>query len=1858
VNGDVEKDFSLSRTTVRLTGRVTDSRTGAGIPNAGLTLKTGNLTFKSVTGVSPNPGTFDIDNLPPGNYTITVEHYQHVTSTRLITLRAGVSPVNVNIELERSENASDIGRGSLVVEVVDQAGDTAAKRQVKNATVQLIRTRTGEALPPVTQEAFNFRLTDIPIGTYTLLVTAPRYNPAPPRLVSIGLSEQRVEVQLLKLGQASGRVVDSLTKLPLTDYFVTLFRQPENPGDAPVFTLAANSSGLWQTPPDSLIPGTYRIEISDAASPSGYLVRNDQLLDQDVVGEGDARLMRFVLPEDNDEPITVADIEADPYPKITGRIYRPTLTDADVGYRPVDRNDLAVTMSCPGGIPTAATLSDAAGVRGASPPLFDSFTITPAQIDSANLVGDCTLGVSAGPGLEAREIALPGVDASNGVNSADRRLHIALAPPAPAIGGEVFWLDGTDPVAIENATVSAVPITRFDVVESASASADPDAVPTPVQTTSDINGTWDINGQVWGIANYLFEAPDFAPGTVAIKVDDSGASATSVGGTVVNETGDGRFRVQLSAPHPRTLCGEITIKSSDGSFAFDQIVIKATGPTRPAETITEPSPPGVVDIGDCKVSTAVTSGDSTAIERGTPTNGVLPFRIVNAEPGTWSVDIVDVPANHDEFGTRPVEQQVPPGSTPYPSATDDFKGFNISLVELATLSLTLTDVNGTAPVTVRPRVKLTPDPAVPGIAPIDAILEPIAVGSNTFVLSGIKVDPADPENTAMNYDLSVSVPGYDVTRAKVDGIVVNECGVTDLDVDFLAGSTTSMSLALPKFGRIEGNIVGIIDDQGTQEGPPGFDMEADGDIIVTRVGPATTCPIIDATLFEPTVDPTVNSYVITAPPGYYEIELRHPQFTAALPLPGDHLTATRPNVPPEANPVLPPVANQFRILNENLNQPDDPATPNQPDDFVMNIIKGHLNISVFESLTAQFPVAVDGATYILKQNGVEKASGTVENPAAGADPDDFGPNETDLHPGDYSLEIHKFTDPVNRTGDEAFTVITVVTIQRAVDEVAATTTVRAPLPLVQASVTGSITAENQNGDPVELPILTDAGNSITYHVTSTYDSPTIEVNNSTKPNQNDPVFTDVIDFADGIDATGIAQDEFEKSSAAAGTIGYTLSDLPIGNHSVEFETNPADALTGYTPEGDNPAALLVDALRTASGPNFRFTVQNVTLTIQLTAGFYPDANTIVLTSPDNHQYGFDATTTYEGTTRFDEDTGVITISDVAPEIGDFKLDFADALHDAVDDALIQVHPDTDGDDVPEASASVPTTATKGRVQGTASQNSKSGSTGLVGPASIKLVNTTTTAEFPVNANSTVDNWFLDVPPGTYVLETTKAGFATQTLTGIVVTAGAKTIQNVQVSQLSKVTVVVANASTLTSPSVTLNDGNGGTTTVSLDSSFKATFTDVVPATYTISAKATNYRATDLTTETVGVGDDVTFNVTLPRKLEVTVTGPAQATVKVLSSATGAVVAQKTAATSSPFAFSSAESPPAIPGDTSDLVLQVEATGYMTQRVEPIAFELDKHDLQVVLRLPPTVEGVLTDTSGVTITKNKVAGTISATSDGTVKQGSVDGNGKYTIPGLGVGPNGENRTWTLFYDKTNVGTSSGADTVTIVATDTTPVSGPDIMVTPRTIKVTFTVYSDVTLGPIQSAIVDIAGLQIKTNSAGKASVNLDEDLENVGWSVSFDRYVTQSGTIASFPNRSELQVPQITLVSRARSVVVQDAGVGIVDASVSICTIARDAQGNETGCTNATSLGLTKAASSGTPPVVAGQLDFLAPTAGGSYRITAIKDTLSGILEFTVDSTGKASLNAANPPVIEIDPPPDPSSSTDSSTDTGGSSTGP
>ena len=159
----------------------------------------------------------------------------------------------------------------------------------------------------------------------------------------------------------------------------------------------------------------------------------------------------------------------------------------------------------------------------------------------------------------------------------------------------------------------------------------------------------------------------------------------------------------MSAPTPRTLTGVITVQTTGtanfglptacgGAAPTAGICILATSPT--GTVISEAAAPG--------------APDAPRIVR-LPLGNTLPFEIQNAQPGTWKVEVTE-PANHDEFGnTIPVDMTVNPGSTPVP-------GFNMSLVENATLELTLADGNG-VPITTAPTIELDGSPVPCDVRP-------------------------------------------------------------------------------------------------------------------------------------------------------------------------------------------------------------------------------------------------------------------------------------------------------------------------------------------------------------------------------------------------------------------------------------------------------------------------------------------------------------------------------------------------------------------------------------------------------------------------------------------------------------------------------------------------------------------------------------------------------------------------------------------------------------------------------------------------------------------------------------------------------------------------------------------------------------------------------------------------------------------------------------------------------------------------------------------------------------------------------------------------------------------------------------
>ncbi len=837
-------DFSMTSTTSTLTGRVLSSG-GGGIESAGLIVSTGDLQFRAST--SPT-GAFEIDRLPPGDYTITVEHFQHESATEFTTLTAGESPTPLTITLPLSTGPPAVGAGSLVVSVINE-DSTIVPAGINNAKVTISRNRTADVRVLQDPDASAVTFEDLPIGTWTINVTAAGYNVSAPVTRSVGQTRERAEIRLQKLGSASGIMVNSLdpTKTPLTGYAVNLFRLQTDTDTVgvPAGSYVANAAGTWTTPPAALATGVYRIQ---ATSPLGFLVRNDQILDTSPEVRG--RTMSFLVPiltNAEVKPLEIPPIEADPYPTITGKIYKPRLNGVTVEYDALDDSTLNVTGACNTKPVPAADIKITDAFGNSNPPdnnLLDTFTMSPtavaALIPTNELPGNCQFSVTANGRIQST-VQFTNIVASNGSVSSDRLAAAAMVKTPAALNGTVFWFDTGTTAApkrpLGNVAISATNvITGFTTNEATATIPDPRPIANvgPLSTTSDATtGAWTLNGQVFGISDYAFATPNFTPGSVPVTINETNRNVTSGTNTVVTQPVDSTgFGVELKPPAPGTISGTVKIQTAAPTNQLAQVVVRATDPMGTARTATPNA----------------TTGD---------------YSFANALAGTWNIGF-DAPTNHFREPTpADFSGRLEPGGT--------ITGVNATFTELATVRVRLFDkTSPTTPITLPAGLDLTA-PATPDLTgtvtdrPISA---PNA--GNRYELAGIPVAAALPTTTPVNYRLAVQLEDFDLSTARTGPLVTDPIvDARNLLVPLVAGQVADIDLYIDSFKSITGSI------KGRQTSGALLDLPLSGpaDLAVTRLGAVAgdPAPKLEA-------GPTPGSFVVTGLPGTYQLTPSHPEY--------------------------------------------------------------------------------------------------------------------------------------------------------------------------------------------------------------------------------------------------------------------------------------------------------------------------------------------------------------------------------------------------------------------------------------------------------------------------------------------------------------------------------------------------------------------------------------------------------------------------------------------------------------------------------------------------------------------------------------------------------------------------------------------------------------------------------------------------------------------------------------------------------------------------------------------------------------------------------------------------------------------
>ncbi len=1042
-------DFDVVRTTASLTGLVVSDVRGR-LPGAAITITRDKLSFRTASAVAPDTGSFAVGDLPAGSYLVSFSRFDHRAASQLVTLSAGEVKDLGEILLTFEDRPSIAETGRLVVRVLDSVGT-----ELTGATVTVTDvgdgTVAGQASDPDLNQS-TFAFDDVPIGTYEVRVSRELYRTATTR-VSIGLGEEVVEFRLLKLGQVSGRLVDSLTGEQLDNYEITISRLNPDGSETPIQRrpvvdgAAPNEEGeiLWESEASSLTTGTYKVAVSD--TPPGYRVVNDQVLDA-TLPEGQPRTMLFVIRPDNEAPLRLADIEADPLPTLSGRVYVPgpraERLDATCQLGPLCPIDSAmtVTLACADSDagPVPAVLSDEIGDMGTA--AFDTFRFSPSLLDEHGLLGACTLAVTSGGYVSASVPLRSALVPSDGNTASDQIVNIALVTVIDPIGGRVSWLDlgvapGSQEVPVDGVQIAtAEAVTGFTDEQG----TDPAAVPRPIVSalsTQSVDGVWLLAGQVFGDATYVFSHPQFDEGaTPALNVSIDTAGGRTVGPApptdgplvAVDDATEG-ILVTLQDPDDAAISGAVGVITADLPPNCAALGVAAT----------EPGAGGPTNL------TSVVTGSSC-------TFGVDP-----ATPGTWGFEFTP-PPHHQFFGAAPaaVTRFVQPDSTDTVVST--------TLVELARIDVQVLDNSvppepictdtpgslcedggGIRPVVTLTHTQLPSPPFPPGDPPSSSATQTVnAAGSTRF--DDLPVNLVSPLGFPASYQLSVEMPGYDTT--------VPDARPT---VAVVAGSKPAIVIILlPEFGTITGAVEG-------QVGAAREDLPLDGtflSVTATREALLDGTPITGQTPIVALANPPGgNGFLLSGPPGFYRIDVSHPHFQ---PVPISEPPSADELTPPD--PLAPP--GTYKIENDTQNALDLP--------FVLEIEPGSMTLTVV-------------ADQVEPLDGVAVTVNDPEAVVAATGPGTYV--VSNVTPGSVRLELRlRAGDP---SEDTHFPVIASISVPRGSNPAARDITVGAVMPRIGGSITGEVVARNNQDDLFPLPQIT---------LTRTYEPPDVTAGTTTVPN--------------------------------------------------------------------------------------------------------------------------------------------------------------------------------------------------------------------------------------------------------------------------------------------------------------------------------------------------------------------------------------------------------------------------------------------------------------------------------------------------------------------------------------------------------------------------------------------------------------------------------------------------------------------------------------------------------------------------------------------------------------------------------------
>ena len=877
--------------------------------------------------------------------------------------------------------------------------------------------------------------------------------------------------------------------------------------------------------------------------------------------------------------------------------------------------------------------------------------------------------------------------------------------------------------------------------------------------------------------------------------------------------------------------------------------------------------------------------------------------------------------------------------------------------------------------------------------------------------------------------------------------------------------------------------------------------------------------------FELTEGPTPGSFVITGPPGQYQLTPSHPEYQDF-----DPQIVT---LGAASNTVLAP--------------------------FELTLRLSQLSVDAFTQLGG---TDVDGAVFD-RSLATAPCTSSPATPVRETIPT-VGPKVIDLAPGDYCLRISKF-DAIDPTREIAFPAIVQVTVPTSVKGAAPpnVATVIAPLPALRPTLTGKLVAKNSLGGIVELVASPPPEVSLAF----TQDV-SVSVNGTTIPNQN-------ANSTANDTATAVAPPVTDPQTEFAWT--YQFTNVPYGENKIT-----APVISGYTPgTATTQTVIVVSDIGPTAVPDFVYTLSNSQVEIPLGPGTYPSLDP-AFTSTDARAVVnlVSKTGVGAGVARnysFDASTNTLVINDVAPENGLWTLSFDDALHAPFSDDRVKIKQQLNAAGRREGTLTTSPVGDLTRLTGRATEQAGTAApVALSGDAVLTLAGPTT---YTLRATTPPDNspgaklsgttYIFDVTPGTYTLTTTKSEYLTRQLAGLALTSAGTMLagQNVAIQKQSTITVRALNRGLTIPINLRVDLLNVDNNSIYGPMTLPAAAVDPTDPSVVFNVPAGNYRARTVTAGTqypqqtstpdtgIGVGGSTTIGIVLPRITRFNVTGPPTATVSI----PGLTAQSEDAGTTVEFTETTT---------TTALSATVSATGYRTKIVEVLA--------ELFTTTPVTLLPNVTVTGTITAPDEALGNVLTATDGTTTLQGSITGN-TYRVAGLTANADGTAKSWTVNYTKIGVGTgSSTAISVSSTAPATGSATGSTITITPRPVDYNFTVTTGASTKVVGASVTITptpATAPAATDSAGKTTAVVDENVAFT-WTVKKANYLTRYG---SFPKATSLaDVPVAVSMVAGVSGTVTD-GAPVSGATVVVCPqsssapctpVESDRTFNSTGSTGA------------------------------------------------------------------------------------------